>query len=320
MKTATQQATPKADSSTFRAEYLSALQRYLSHGDESALGRGYEIGRKAMAEGRSLMDISAVHHEVLDEVAWSAGNGVDPKQSLEAAAHFLSEVLSPYEMSHRGFQEAVSALRQMNERLEQQIKRIAYSVHDEAGQLLAAVHLALASLAIALPKVQQEQILQIEEMLSEVERQLRQYSHELRPTVLDDLGWAPAIRFLAQGVSKRANLPIHVETEVEDRLPALAETAIYRVVQEALNNIVKHSGATTVWITTTQNADGLLCCAVRDNGAGFSVDSIRADGQRRGLGLSIMHERLNAVGGSLHIESAPGKGTQLSMTLPLEKN
>jgi len=319
MKTATYQAAKTSESSAFQTDYLSALTQYISNGDEAALGRGYEIGRKAMAEGKSLMDFSTVHHQVLQEILASSPNDRATKHALEAGAHFLAETLSPYEMAHRGFQDAVSALRQMNERLEQQIKSIAYSVHDEAGQLLAAVHLALATLTLELPAPQQEQIIQIEEMLSEVERQLRQYSHELRPTVLDDLGWVPAIRFLAQGVSKRANLPIHVETELADRLPAPAETAIYRVVQEALNNIVKHSGATAVWITA-QKAEGVLRCSVRDNGAGFSMDSVRANGQRRGLGLSSMHERLNAVGGTLRIESSPGNGTQLLMTLPLEEN
>jgi two-component system sensor histidine kinase UhpB len=319
MKTATEQALKVPVRSAFRTDYLAALAQYISHGDEAALGRGYEIGRKAMAEGKSLMDFSSVHHEALREILADSRSDQATKHALKAGAHFLAETLSPYEMAHRGFQDAVSALRQMNERLEQQIKSIAYSVHDEAGQLLAAVHLALASLTLELPAPQQEQIIQIEELLSEVERQLRQYSHELRPTVLDDLGWVPAIRFLAQGVSKRANLPIHVETELTDRLPAPAETAIYRVVQEALNNIVKHSGATAVWISA-EKAEGVLRCSVRDNGSGFSVASVRSDGQRRGLGLSSMKERLNAVGGALHIESSPGNGTQLLMTLPLETN
>ena len=319
MKTTTYQFAKTSERSAFQTDYLSALTQYISNGDEAALGRGYEIGRKALAEGKSLMDFSSVHHQALQEILASARSDQATQHALEAGAHFLAETLSPYEMAHRGFQDAVSALRQMNERLEQQIKSIAYSVHDEAGQLLAAVHLALATLTLELPAAQQEQIIQVEELLNEVERQLRQYSHELRPTVLDDLGWAPALRFLAQGVSKRANLLIHVETELTDRLPAPAETAIYRVVQEALNNIVKHSGATSVWITA-QKAEGALRCSVRDNGAGFSVDSVGGNGQRRGLGLSSMHERLNAVGGTLRIESSPGNGTQLLITLPLEKN
>jgi len=319
MKTATHQAVQNPESSDFRGNYLFALQGYISRGDEAALGRGYEIGRKALAEGKSLVDIGGVHHQALQEILSNSGTDLDSRHALEAGAHFLAETLSPYEMAHRGFQDAVSALRQMNERLEQQIKSIAYSVHDEAGQLLAAVHLALATLSIELPKTQQQQIVQIEELLNEVAHQLRQYSHELRPTVLDDLGWVPAIRFLAQSVSKRANLPIHVETDLTDRLPAPTETAIYRVVQEALNNIVKHSGATGVRVTA-QLSHGMLRCAVIDDGVGFSLESIRAERQRRGLGLSSMHERLNAVGGTLDIESSPGKGTQLLITLPMETN
>jgi|SRR5579864_1398648 len=319
MKTAAHQATQNSESSDFAGKYRAALQSYISHGDEGSLGRGYELGRKALAAGKSLIDITSTHHQALQEILASSSNESASKPALQAGAHFLAETLSPYEMAHRGFQDAVEALRHMNDRLEQQIKSIAYSVHDEAGQMLAAVHLGLASLGIQLAKPQQVQIVEIEGMLNEVERQLRQYSHELRPTVLDDLGWVPALRFLAQGVSKRANLPIHVETDLTDRLPAPAETAIYRVVQEALSNAVKHSGATGVWITA-QKDDTVLLCSVRDNGAGFSVDAIRAERGRRGLGLSSMQERLNAVGGTLQIESSPGKGTHLSMSLPLEKN
>lgn len=319
MKMAAYQTSKSADDPDLRLDYFTAMQQYVLQCNEAALGRGYEIGRKAMADGKSLMDISAVHDQALREILATSGNGEALQRALDAGAHFLSEVLSPYEMAHRGFQDAVSALRQMNDRLEQQIKSIAYSVHDEAGQLLAAVHLALAGLATELPKPQQEQILQIEQLLNEVEAQLRQYSHELRPTILDDLGWVPAIRFVAQGVSKRCNLPIYVDIELSNRLPAPAETAIYRVVQEALNNVVKHSGATAVWISA-ETQGKTLRCSVRDNGAGFSVETIRAERQRRGLGLSSMHERLNAVGGTLLIESSPGKGTELLMLFPLENN
>src|ERR1700676_756847 len=179
MKTATEQALKNPVSSAFRTDYLAALAQYISHGDEATLGRGYEIGRKAMAEGKSLMDFSSVHHEALQELLASSRNDPGSKYALEAFAHFLAETLSPYEMAHRGFQDAVSALRQMNERLEQQVKSIAYSVHDEAGQLLAAVHLALASLTLELPAPQQEQIIQIEELVSEVGRPPRQHSTEV---------------------------------------------------------------------------------------------------------------------------------------------
>jgi signal transduction histidine kinase len=318
MRTAVHLKEKSPASSDLAQEYRSALEECIARADEASLGRAYELGRRALAEGKSLMEMVCIHHEAFREVVFGGGETDESrKRALQASADFLTESLSPYEMAHRGFQDAAKALRQMNERLEEQFKGIAYAVHDEAGQLLVAVHLALASLATELPKPQQEQIVQIEGLLNEVEKQLRQYSHELRPTVLDDLGWIPALRFLAESVSKRANLPIHVDAELTIRLPAPVETAIYRVVQEALNNAVKHSGATSIAISARKEGN-TLCCSVHDDGAGFDSAVIRAQLGRKGLGLTAMQERLNAVGGTLLIESAPGKGTQLQFRLPLE--
>jgi signal transduction histidine kinase len=302
----------------FREEYRGALESYISQADEAGLGSAYELGRKALAAGQSLMEIAATHTDVLKEILSKQADPQACARILHASANFFTEALSPYEMAHRGFQEAVSALRQMNERLEEQIKKIAYAVHDDAGQLLVAVHLALATLATQLPQALQEEIVRIEGLLNEVEKQLRQYSHELRPTVLDDLGWLPAIRFLADGVSKRTKLPIHVEADFSERLPSGIEIALYRVVQEALNNAVKHSNASTVSISAKREGD-VLRCAILDNGVGFDVQGLRAKGQKRGLGLTAMQERMNAVGASVQIESVPGRGTKLLITLPLEK-
>jgi signal transduction histidine kinase len=178
-------------------------------------------------------------------------------------------------MAHRGFQDAVKALRQLNETLEEEIKRIAYAVHDEAGQLLVAVHLALAEVALELPAPQQAQFERIKEMLNQVEKHLRRYSHELRPTILDDLGWIPAIRFLAEGISKRANLPIHIDAAVPGRPPATIETTLYRIVQEALTNAVKHARASNVWIRAWRE-NLVLCCSIRDDGGGFDSNQAHA--------------------------------------------
>src|SRR5690349_24511030 len=227
----------------FEAEYAAALREYAMGGGETVLGHAYELGRRAIAERKSLLELVSIHHQILRELFQSSPDQSSQTHLVNASCDFLSECVSPYEMAQRGFQDGVKALRQLNETLEEEIKRIAYSVHDEAGQLLVAVHLALANLAQDLPQAQHPQIAQIEDLLSEVEKHLRRYSHELRPTILDDLGWIPAVRFLADGVSKRASLPIHIETGVTERLPAAMETTIYRILQEALNNIVKHAGA-----------------------------------------------------------------------------
>jgi len=146
---------------------------------------------------------------------------------------------------------------------------------------------------------------------------LRRYSHELRPTVLDDLGWIPAIRFLAEGVSKRANLPIHIKVAFAGRLPSTTEIALYRVVQEALTNATKHAKASNIWVRAWRD-DFVLCCSIRDDGAGFDVGAIQAPGGRKGLGLIGMQERVSAIGGTVRIESRHGQGTELLIRLPLE--
>jgi len=301
----------------FEEQYRSCLHEYAAGGGELALGRAYELGRRALAEQKSLVDMASLHHQAVLDLVRRTENEKHLEQALRASAEFLAECLSPYEMAHRGFQDAVKALRQLNETLEEEIKRIAYAVHDEAGQLLVAVHLALAEVALELPEPQQAQFARIKEMLNQVEKHLRRYSHELRPTILDDLGWIPAIRFLAEGISKRADLPIYIDATVSGRLPNTIETTLYRIVQEALTNAVKHAKASNVRIRAWRE-ELVLCCSIRDDGGGFDSSQAHAAPGRKGLGLIAMQERVSAIGGTLHIESRPGMGTELSIRLPLE--
>ena len=315
MKTATRR---KGKLENFEGEYRSALREYAAGGGEVALGQAYELGRRALEEQLSVVELASLHHHALIDLVRATEDKQQKEGLLRISAEFLAECVSPYEMAHRGFQDAVKALRQLNETLEEEIKRIAYAVHDEAGQLLVAVHLALGEVAMGMPEEQQVQFTRIKDMLNEVEKHLRRYSHELRPTILDDLGWIPAIRFLADGISKRANLPIHIDATVSGRLPTAVETTLYRIVQEALTNAVKHARASNVWIRAWRE-DFTQCCAIRDDGAGFKMR--RGQGSpRKGLGLVAMRERVSAIGGTLQIESRPGHGTEVSIRLPLEGN
>ncbi|HKW34658.1 MAG TPA: ATP-binding protein [Candidatus Acidoferrum sp.] len=303
----------------FEAEYASALRDYAMGGGETGLGRAYELGRRAIAERKSLLEVVSIHHQILRELFQSSPDRRSQAHLVNASCDFLSECVSPYEMAQRGFQDGVKALRQLNETLEEEIKRIAYAVHDEAGQLLVAVHLALANVAHELPQAQRSQITQIEDLLNEVEKHLRRYSHELRPTILDDLGWIPAVRFLAEGVSKRANLSIHIETKLTGRLPGTVETTLYRVVQEALTNAVKHAQAKNIWIRGWLK-DKVLHCSIRDDGGGFDPQAVQASTSKKGLGLIAMKERLSAIGGTLWIESSQRLGTELLIRLPMEEH
>ena len=305
---------PRAD---FEDEYRSSLREYAAGEGEPALGRAYELGRRALSEQKSLVEIASLHHQAVLALVCDAENRRRREELLRASAEFLAECLSPYEMAHRGFQDAVKALRQLNETLEEEIKRIAYAVHDEAGQLLVAVHLALAEAALELPEPQRAQFARIKELLNQVEKHLRRYSHELRPTILDDLGCIPAIRFLAEGMSKRAGLPIYIDATVSERVSPSIETTLYRIVQEALTNAVKHAKASNVWIRVWRESL-LLCCSIRDDGRGFDSRLLQAAGGRKGLGLVAMQERVSAIGGTLRIESRRGRGTELLIRLSLE--
>ena len=313
MKAATKTGTTRT--ATFEEQYRSALRAYALRGDEAALSKAYELGRTAMDNGKSLIEMVTLFQLELAELDAAAAKREQRVHFLKSAAQFLAESISPYEMAHRGFQDAVRALRRFNELLEEEIKRIAHAVHADAGQSLVAVHLALAELSPALPPLQREQVENIKRLLEQVEKQLRHYSHELRPTVLDDLGWVPAIRFLAGAVSKRTNLPVELKTKVLKRLPAAVEIALYRIVQEALTNITKHAKATRAAIEVFRE-NGELCCLVQDDGSGFDVRAVRTSHRHPGLGLIGIQERANAIGGTLSIDSAPGRGTKLLIRLP----
>lgn len=308
----------KISTDAFEQRYQARLLAHVRNPGEATLGEAYELGRSAMAEGKSLLELALIHHRAMMEMVQKAADGQVWRNTLSAGASFLREGLSPFEMTHRGFQDAVKSLRHLNETLEEEIKRIAYAVHDEAGQLLVAVHLALAELGAGLTDPQKIQLAHVEELLAQVEKQLRRYSHELRPTILDELGWIPAIRFLSDGVSERTGLVVRFTAKVRERLPAAHETVLYRVVQEALSNATKHSKARSVQIQVRQKGV-MLCCTVRDDGEGFDPKLLQSNGAREGLGLVAMRERLNAIGGMLSVDSVEGRGTTLIIQIPRER-
>ena len=201
---------------------------------------------------------------------------------------------------------------------EEEAKRIAHALHDEAGQLLASVHLALEEIAQEIPSSAHVPLQHIREQLIRVEDQLRRLSHELRPTILDDLGLQPAIHFLAQGVSARAGISTSVEGSIEGRLSWPVETAIYRIVQEALTNVIKHAEASSVRIQLRREA-GVIRCAVRDDGIGFYVPAVFNRREKRGLGFLGIRERVDSLGGKLSVISAPGQGTEVLITIPINE-
>jgi PAS domain S-box-containing protein len=210
--------------------------------------------------------------------------------------------------------QAESALRRLNQSLEDTARRIAHALHDEAGQLLASVYLKIADLERAPGR---PQLAELRQLVDQVEREIRRLSHELRPAILDSLGPIPALELLAEGVSRRSGVSVVVRGSTSGRLPAEVETIAYRVVQEAVTNAVKHAGPTLVTVQCVREADGLRGLVV-DNGCGFETGAATRGTGAHGLGLIGMRERVAAIGGRLTISSQPGHGTSIVFQVPVE--
>ena len=298
------------------ADYPRSLQNYLSGGGEAALQQAYQIGRDALGSGVGLVAIADIHHACLRQLLAHELANDERDRILAGAAQFFAECISPYEMTYGGFREANTVLRHFNEVLEQEAKRIAKALHDEAGQLLVAVYIALQSLRSDLPATE-PYVLKVTQLLDQMEDQLRRLSHELNPALLNDLGLVPALRYLAEGLAQRAQLKISVDAVPEERLPRRVETTLYHVCKEALHNVIKHARATTVRIRFQRKA-GSIICHVSDDGIGFDPATTAVRPGEQGFGLVGMRERLSVVGGDLRIKSARGSGTELVMSIPLE--
>ncbi len=296
--------------------YRAALGEYLSSESEAALHQAYELGRRAVASNIGLLGMISTHQAALSGLAAQGAPGTgDPRRQIDAAGRFLSESLSPFEMLHLRNQEANAALRRMNELLEQEAKRVAHALHDQAGTLLATIYLELAEIARESPQSALARIDQVTAHLDQVREQLRRLSHEVSPPILTDVGVVAALQFLAKGVEKRSGLVVTVEGRMPGEASPTVNTTLYRVVQEALNNVTRHARATRASVRIYKDARRLHCL-VRDNGVGFDVSSARTRSGQRGLGLIGMEERVRALEGDLQITSAPGRGTTIRISLP----
>jgi len=298
-------------------EYSDALRDYLARPNEQSLRRAYEMGRGTLTSGAGVLGIAGLHHQALKEVIPGLSAEIEEALLIKRAEEVFIESLMPFEMSHRAFRGSIAALRRMNERIEEEAKRIAHALHQEAGGLLASTHLALEELARDLSSPGQERLSLVKNLLDQMDEQLRQLAHEIRPTVLDDLGLLPALDFLAQGISKRTGVRIDVAGTTSGRLPSKVETTLYRNVQEALNNVIRHAQAKTVRVILNRDADA-VSCTVRDDGVGFEVSAVSETRGERGLGHVGMRERLDSVRGTLLMTSSPAQGSELVMYIPLE--
>lgn len=202
---------------------------------------------------------------------------------------------------------------------EDERKRLARELHDETCQTLAALALRLdtARGALSTPGAA-DRLREARELATRTLDEIHRLIFALRPSVLDDLGLLPAIRWYAAHHVEPAG--VSVRCELEDpgvALPTETETAVFRAVQEALSNVMRHSGAETVLVELRREGDWLEV-AIEDDGRGFEPQAFsRAGESGQGLGLMGMRERMELLGGEARIDSAPDSGTRVLLRVPL---
>jgi signal transduction histidine kinase len=206
---------------------------------------------------------------------------------------------------------ARDALQRVVEGQELERRRLARELHDETGQALTSILLGLKSLEET-GHGDGEALGKLRELVVQTLQDVRRLAVELRPTALDDFGLPAALERLVNGFAEQTGATVELESRLgDDRLPADVETALYRIVQEALTNVVKHAQAERVSIVL-QRKDGIVTAVIEDDGRGFPS----GDGAG-GLGLVGMKERVELVQGRLKIETAEGKGTTLVVEVPV---
>ncbi len=203
---------------------------------------------------------------------------------------------------------------------EEERKRLARELHDETCQTVAALRMGLETARDVAPDdAARARLADLEALSRRTLEDLHRLIFDLRPSVLDDLGLLPALRWLGTKNLVPRGISVRYEFEGEEagRLPPLVETALFRAAQEALTNIVRHSGAETVLVQASIGPDEARI-EIEDDGKGFEPASVEEPQESgRGLGLLGMRERLDLFGGRIQIESAPGQGTRVVLTVPL---
>ena len=205
----------------------------------------------------------------------------------------------------------------VSEAQESERKRIARDLHDDTVQSLVVIARHLDDIASGQSQLS---ISDLREKVSNIIKEVRHFSQELRPSILDDLGLIPSVEWLASDLIN--NYKIKVETKISGEfttLPSQSELILFRIIQEALTNVRKHSEATLAQVILHYASD-FMRVTIKDNGKGFDIPSAKEDLTWEGkLGLTGMYERAQLLRGTLTIQSHPGEGTTITLEVPLKE-
>ncbi|MFT3868500.1 MAG: PAS domain S-box protein [Nibricoccus sp.] len=251
------------------------------------------------------------------------GRDITERKRAEEAMHQSEEHYR--ELFHQAYQMQEN-LRRLSDRVlrvqEQERARISRDLHDEVGQTLTAINVNLAVLGKAVasgPKEVVQRLADARALLEQTMETVHNFSRELRPAMLDDLGLVPALRSYLKSCANRTGLTVDFHASREEQIEQLAaeqKTVFYRVAQEGLNNAIKHAQANRVVVEAEEN-NGRVSLTIVDDGRGFVVNGQAAEEAPGRLGLLGIAERVRLVNGEFSVQSAPGQGTTLRVVVPL---
>ncbi|MGH9901076.1 MAG: PAS domain-containing sensor histidine kinase, partial [Pyrinomonadaceae bacterium] len=288
-----------------------AAKAYGRRGEEAGdISRSHDL--RDMGEGEFIITTNGGVSRVWDFSSASLGKLPDGRRLVVSMATDITER-----------KRAEGALHHLADRLttaqEDERRRISRALHDDAGQALSAIGVRLHMLerrlsAMSIDPAVCREISELQDIARTTQQSLRRMAHSLHPSVLEHFGLAEAVRGFLNEFCAHGDLECSVDVPRGfPRLPAAVESAIYRIVQEVAANTLKHARARTVWLRMVASGDKALI-VFQDDGCGFDPDGVEARG---GIGLVSMRERAEMIGAELKVASQSGRGTLVTLCVPL---
>jgi PAS domain S-box-containing protein len=301
-------------------ELRGKLINELTHADDRK--RSLELFREVASGRRLSYQMEERYQRKNDQYLWCrvTASLVQDSEGQPLYVAGMAEDITQRKQAETQLRESEEKLRHLASRLmsaqEDERKRISRELHDELGQALLVLKLQAREVEKGLPPEEQPLKEECQEMLTNLDQvvdKVRRLSHDLSPMILEDLGLSAALQHLIQEFCRHNHLECEFrDIEIDDLFPLEAQIAIYRIFQECLTNIGKHSQATRMTVAIDRRPDRVHFL-IRDNGKGYAVEAPR---RGRGLGLVAMQERARMVGGDLSVQSRKGQGAGISFMIP----
>jgi signal transduction histidine kinase len=299
-----------------------------AHTTALAVAIGSSAG--ALAYSGALTTDSMVGSATTFAVVWLVGGYLSRAQReeiLESARHAREALLRGKELAelHERAVALAAELRNTVRKVitaqEEERKRIGRELHDEAVQLISTAAMRVGDIERRTPARLRDlrtSLAELRELLTEALWEIRKVIVDLRPSDLDDLGLVPAVAAHARSHLEAAGISVEMRLPRKpERLPPEVETAVFRIAQEAINNVARHAQARKA-VVALERHNGNLVLEVQDDGRGFEPAALKPGDQRGGLGLTGMRERAALLGGALELRSRPGAGTLVRAVIPIQ--